>query len=323
MSGQDIWVIGELRSGAPSAWTLQLVSGARALADETGGRVAVLIQDGAPIDELASHGADRATTVAGTSERCAVEPLVSAARAVFEEEQPRLVLAPDSIFGRDIASQVSAALGMPLLSACERLSIEAGAVKATSSCFGGQLSAARELPQGSCVATVREHTFRARSRSEHGSLEVRSISPQAETRIKVTESRPPDSESLDLGEAGVLVSGGLGVGGPEGFELLDRLASMLGGTTAASRAAVDQGWAPRTKQVGQTGRTVAPQLYFACGISGALQHMVGIRDTDRLVALNIDEQAPIMREADLAAVGDVAQVLPHLLAKLRENGGAS
>lgn len=325
MPGQDIWVVGELRGGAPSPWTLQLVSGARGLAGEDGGgRVSVLIGDAAAPEALAEHGADRVTLIEGVGERAEVERVVAAARAALAGESPRLVLVPDTIAGRDAASQLAAALGAPLLAAAERLSLEEdGSLRVTHGCFGGQISAVVSVAESPCVATVSEHVFRARAREGAPPPQVDTVTAEPDARVSVLESRPPDPDSLDLAEAEVLVSGGLGVGGAEGFDLLARLAALMGGTTAATRAAVDRGWVDRARQVGQTGRTVAPKLYMACGISGALQHMVGIRDAGTLVALNIDEHAPIMQEADLAAVGDVSEVLPRLLETLGAAGGAS
>ncbi|MDP6607280.1 MAG: electron transfer flavoprotein subunit alpha/FixB family protein [Dehalococcoidia bacterium] len=316
----DIWVVGELRGSEPSPWTLELVSGASALAAENGGHVTVLIPEGSDAGALERHGAETVVSIAGAAEQPPVEVTVAAARELLATERPRLTLFPDSLCGRDAASQVAAALELSFVSACERITLSENS--AIRSCFRGQLSATLDLPAGAAIATVCEHTFQARETREAGHAERRSVEPQSDGRVVVTDTVAPDPEALGLQEADVLASGGLGVGGPAGFELLERLARLVGGTTSASRAAVDQGWVPRSKQVGQTGVSVTPRVYFACGISGALQHMVGIRGAGKVVALNTDQAAPIMQEADLAAVGDAAEVLPLLLNEL-DNGGTS
>lgn len=321
--GHDIWVVGELRGSEPSPWTLELVTGASALAAESGGHVTALIPEGGDAEALERHGAETIVHITGAAEQPHVELTVAAARELLAAEQPRLTLFPDSLAGRDAASQVAAALELPFISSCERITLSEDRPGAIRSCYRGRFSATLDLPTGSAVATVCEHTFQARETQESGHAEVRSVEPQPDSRIVVVDTLAPDPESLDLREADMLASGGLGVGGPEGFELLERIARLAGGTTAASRAAVDQGWVPRSKQVGQTGTSVAPRVYFACGISGALQHMVGIRDAGKVVALNTDEAAPIMREADLAAVGDAAEVLPHLLRELGDEESGS
>lgn len=319
----DILVVGELRGSEPSPWTLELVTGASALAAEIGGHVTALIPEGSDVEALERYGAEIVVRIDGAVEQPPVELTVAAARELVAAEQPRLTLFPDSLSGRDAASQVAAALELPFISACERITLTEALPTAIRSCFQGQLSATLDLPDGPAIATVCEHTFPARETHQPGHAQSRSVDPQSDPRVVVINALPPDPDSLDLREADVLVSGGLGVGGSAGFELLERLARLVGGTTAASRAAVDQGWVPRSKQVGQTGTSVAPRVYFACGISGALQHMVGIRGAGKVVALNSDQAAPIMKEADLAAVGDAAEVLPLLLQALGDEERAS
>ena len=312
MSTREIWVIGQLRAGAPSPWTLQLVSGARALADADGGTVGVLIAESRHAAALGRHGADRVTVMEGAGETTPAEIVVAAALRTLPPRS--IALLPDNLFGRDVAAQIAAGLGAPLLSGCERMQQDGSGVMVVRSCFGGRLSMNVAVEAGAQVATVRDHTFRARA-SDRRAPEFLQIAVEPDPRISVLERRSPSPEELDVTEAEVLVGGGLGVG-PGGFRLLRALAAALGGATAASRAAVDQGWVARSKQVGQTGHRVAPKLYVACGISGAIQHMVGIRDAGTLVALNIDEHAPIMREADLALVGDANEVLPIVLEAL-------
>ena len=324
MTDRNIWVIGELRGTEPSPWTLQLVTGARALVREDGGKVSVLIPAAGDdlADVLSAHGADVVTTIDGAGSPPPVEAVVAATREILGGESPAAVIFPDSISGRDVAAQVAAASGSALVSGCERLAYDDdGHIQAIRGCFGGQLAERMVEAATPCFATVAEHAFRARAATGAATAEQRTVSAAGDERIEVLERRLPDPDELDLVEAEVLVSGGVGVG-EHGFEVLTELARALGGTTAATRAAVDLGWVPRSKQVGQTGRMVSPRLYFACGISGAMQHMVGLRSAGTVIALNLDEQAPIMREADLAVVGDASAVLPALLRKLNGRGAA-
>lgn len=323
MSNAKIWVVAERLGVEISPWTLQLVSGAASMATDAGFGVGVLL--GAASDdealELAAHGATDVTDIGNAAVSGSVEAVVAAANSLLAAEQPLALLFPDSISGRDAASQVSAAAGVSMVSACERFThVEGNVFTAIRSCFGGQLSQKTRITASPCIASIREHAFRAK-RVEHPPVpKLHSSTAKQDERIAVLERRAPNPKTLGLTEAEVLVAGGRGIG-EDGFRVLEELADVLGGTTAASRAAVDEGWADSTKQVGQTGQTVAPRLYIACGISGAIQHMVGIRDAGALIALNVDGSAPIMQEADLAAVGDASEVLPLLVSKL--NAGAS
>jgi electron transfer flavoprotein alpha subunit len=318
MSNSKIWVVGERRGAEISPWTLQLVSGAASIATDAGIGLGVLLEAAGDDEalELAAHGATDVTSIEGAAPARSVEAVVAAANSLLATEQPAALLFLDSIFGKDAASQVSAAAGVSLVSACERFAHAEGSVfTAIRSCFGGQLSQRVRIASSPCIATVREHAFRAKRVESLPAPNLRSLKATHDERITVLERRPPRPETLDLAEAEVLVAGGRGLG-EDGFRVLEEVARALGGTTAASRAAVDEGWADSTKQVGQTGRTVAPRLYIACGISGAIQHMVGVRDAGALIALNTDRSAPIMADADLAAVGDASEVLAQLVGKL-------
>lgn len=316
-----IWVVGETRTGQPSSWTLQLTTGARQLADQCGAEVGVVTAGGGDVSALAAHGADHIVTVAESGEYVPVEQMVAAAGQCFAEAAPLLALVPDDIWGRDVGSQLAARAGSPFLSACERVAVAGEGVSVIRSCYGGQVSLQERLStRHPRVLGVREHTWVASATRPGAPAAERTVTAAGDDRIELIDRRPPDPATLGLAEAQVIISGGRGVGGSDGFMLLGRLAELLGGTTAASRVAVDQGWVPRTKQVGQTGSRVAPQLYLACGISGAREHMVGIRDAAAVVAVNIDERAPIMKEADLAIVGDVGEIVSRLVQRL-ESGG--
>ncbi|MFQ5380979.1 MAG: electron transfer flavoprotein subunit alpha/FixB family protein, partial [Dehalococcoidia bacterium] len=287
---ETIWVIGQSRAGAPSSWTTELVAAGRELAGPLGAEVAVLIDECAGVEELGELGADRAVIATGAGDAPPVETFVTAMNEAADGTVAFMLL-PDNIWGRDLGSRLAAGRGAPLLTACERLGYDEGdgALRVVRACLAGRLSTElRFVSHHPCVLTVREHTFQATKVSERSKCPVSSVSAAPDVRIEVLDRRPPDPDTLDLGDAEVIVSGGRGAGGGEGFRLLADLARMLGGTTAASRVAVDLGWMPRTRQVGQTGSRVAPQLYVACGISGAREHMVGIRDAASLIAINTD-----------------------------------
>ena len=320
MTDRNIWVIGELRGTEPSPWTLQLVTGARALVREGDGKVSVLIPAAGDdlADVLSAHGADVVTTIDGAGSPPPVEAVVAATREILGGESPAAVIFPDSISGRDVAAQVAAASGSALVSGCERLAYDDdGHIQAIRGCFGGQLAERMVEAATPCFATVAEHAFRARAATGAATAEQRTVSAAGDERIEVLERRLPDPDELDLVEAEVLVSGGVGVG-EHGFEVLTELARALGGTTAATRAAVDLGWVPRSKQVGQTGRMGSPRLYFACGISGAIQHLAGMSSAKVIVAINKDADAPIFKKATYGIVGDLFEILPVLTEEIKK-----
>jgi electron transfer flavoprotein alpha subunit len=315
---RDVWVVGAFRVGAPSPWTLEVLSGARSLADAMDTRVGVLIPEalsGKGEEALAAHGAEIVVSVEEAGFAPTVETVVGAALNLAKSAPPLAVLFLDSSLGRAAAAQVAAALGGSLLAGCERLRREDSSIEALRSCFGGQLAQRVRSGAGPLLATLAEHSFAVRSLGAGRAFERRNVAASRDERIEVLERRAPDPDELGLAEAEVLVSGGVGVG-QGGFELLSQLARRLSGTVAATRAAVDKGWVARSKQVGQTGSTVAPRLYLACGISGAREHMVAVRNAGAVVALNTDPGAPIMRQADLGVVGDVSEVVPELLRRL-------
>lgn len=260
MTNSGVLVIGELRGTEPASRTLELMAGLRDQLEPLGESLAVALPAGADLARLGAHGASSIIEVSGP-EPLGTETIVAGVRMALGDDLPRVVAASDTYLGRDVAAQLAAALGAPLVTACERLSIDGdGSLRVTRACFGGQLSSPAVVAEGPLVATVREHAFRASPRDGAPPPAVSRIEPTPDDRIEIVDREAPDPDSLDLAESSVLVSGGLGVGGNEGFALLDRLARLLGGTTSASRAAVDQGWVPKEKQVGQTGRNVGKSV---------------------------------------------------------------
>lgn len=237
---------------------------------------------------------------------------------LVKEIKPEIMLIGATNQGRDLAPRISSALHTGLTADCTDLDInEKGLLAATRPTFGGQLMATilcKTLPQ---MATVRPKVFKPMSENavrqtefikkttgnlpEHSKVEILDF-------VKTLEN-----ELNELDSAEIIVAGGRGMGTTEGFELLKKLAGKLGGTVGASRAAVDIGLADKSIQIGQTGKTVRPKVYIACGISGAIQHIVGMKDSEKIIAINWDENAPIFDVADIGIVGDVNKILPEML----------
>ncbi len=237
---------------------------------------------------------------------------------LVKEINPEIMLIGATNQGRDLAPRISSAIHTGLTADCTDLDInEKGQLAATRPTFGGQLMATilcKTLPQ---MATVRPKVFRPMSENAVRNTEILRKTPQINEiapRIEIVEFvKTLEDELNDLDSAEIIVAGGRGMGTREGFELLSKLAEKLGGTVGASRAAVDMGIAPKNIQIGQTGKTVRPKIYIACGISGAIQHIVGMKDSEKIIAINWDENAPIFEVADLGIVGDLNKILPEMI----------
>lgn len=236
---------------------------------------------------------------------------------MVKRHRPSTLLIGATLAGRDLAPRLAARLDTGLTADCTGLEAESsGLVAWTRPTFGGNLMARIICPERRPqMGTVRPGVFkRAEPREPMGELIFEKVSPPAgRRRVRLLERRHTATDASQLETARVIVAGGRGLSNAEGFMLLRDLADALGGTVAASRAAVDAGWIPHNYQVGQTGKTVGPQLYVACGISGAVQHLAGISAADTVVAINSDPEAPIFKVADYGIVGDVNVVAPALL----------
>ncbi len=254
-------------------------------------------------------------------------PHAAALAALIAEGRPQIVLAGATGRGRSLAPRVAVLCRTGLTADCTGLEIEPGTgnLLQTRPAFGGNVMATivtrRHRPQ---MATVRPRVMAAPAPRGTAVPPARRWTPPDELLadgVQVVGRATREGESVNIAETDVLVAGGRGVGGPEGFELLRELAALLGGEVAASRAAVDAGWIPYARQVGQTGRTVQPDLYVAVGISGSVQHRAGMQSSGTIVAVNSDPDAPIFQVADYGLVGDYRAVLPGLIRQLREGTG--
>ena len=274
-------------------------------------------------DELGEYGADTVVLIDDPAlETYMTEPYTHAMHSAIEFFKPEIVLYGATTIGRDLAPRVSARVHTGLTADCTKLEIEqeTGRLLMTRPAFGGNLMATIVCPEfRPQMATVRPGVMQKAEREEGRRARVVPFGVKFERNdryIEVLDVIKKFNESEDISEADILVAGGRGMGSKENFDMLRELADALGGRVAASRAAVDAGWADREIQVGQTGKTVRPKLYIAVGISGAIQHIAGMEESDIIVAVNRDETAPIFNVADYGVVGDLNKVIPMLTKKI-------
>jgi electron transfer flavoprotein alpha subunit len=232
--------------------------------------------------------------------------------------QPDLVLMIATAMGKDLAARVAARRGMALLTDCISLDLADGGLQAVKSMYGGKVFATVRALRSPVLATLRPSAYPAPA-PDGAPAEVRPLAVDlpADSRARVAEVVQHEQGRLDVQEADIVVSGGRGMKEPKNFELIEQLAGALGGAVGASRAAVDAGWIDHSHQVGQTGKTVSPKLYVAVGISGAIQHLAGMRTAKCILAVNKDPDAPIFGVADYGIVGDLFKVVPALVEEIR------
>ena len=319
MAVSTVWVLAEPNeTGAPTTTTLELLTKARELASNV---QAVAWGDAATgmAGALGEHGATRLLHVAEVGDGLPGPSVAAAMASKVEGGGPDVILMPQSYDGRDIAARLSARLDRPVLTNVVDLS-GGDAPESCHAVFGGaKIVKARFTGDGPQLFLVRPKSF-APEPSGGAAPEVETLAvPElgATAAAKVAERHVEERSGPKLDEAAVVVSGGRGLGEAGKFELIEQLAKMLKGAPGASRAIVDAGWVPYAYQVGQTGKTVKPTVYLACGISGATQHMVGMKGAKNIIAVNKDDQAPILSIADLGIVGDVHKVLPALIEALK------
>jgi electron transfer flavoprotein alpha subunit len=330
-----VWIYTEFRDGRIAPVAFELLGAGRKLADQLGVPLsAVLLGSdlGESANELIAYGADKVYRV----DDPALAHFTDDAYAnVFEdlvrEHKPEIVLAGATAIGRSFIPRLATMLATGLTADCTALAIRAedGALLQTRPAFGGNIMATIECPgTRPQMATVRPLVMKPNSRDDSRRGEIIDFiadPARLHSRVKVLRSVREESNEVNINEADVLVAGGRGLESEKGFAMVRELAGLLHGATAASRAAVDSGWIPYPHQVGQTGKTVCPKVYFACGISGAVQHMVGMQSSETIIAINRDENAPIFNVATYGMVGDLFEILPKLIERLKESrtGGAS
>ncbi|MCI9196903.1 MAG: electron transfer flavoprotein subunit alpha/FixB family protein [Lachnospiraceae bacterium] len=319
---KNIWVFIETECGKPKNVGYELLNVARPLADQKGcPLIAVVI--GKDIENVAKdaicYGADSAIIVDGPEyEHYTTDAFTKAMVTLVEKHRPETLMIGATNNGRDMGPRVSCRLKTGLTADCTEIDIDekTGNIAWTRPTFGGNLMATIMCPDNRPqMGTVRPGVFKkgAYDQSRTGEIirEDIHVSPE-EIRTTLVERVNEITEAVNLEEAEVIVAGGRGVGSAENFKLLEELADVLDGTLGCSRAVVDAGWMPYAHQVGQSGKTVAPKLYFAIGISGAIQHLTGIAGSDTVIAVNKDPDAPIFGVADYGIVGNLTEIVPAL-----------
>ena len=326
---KDLWVFVETnKDGSAKNVGIELLTPGKDMAAKQGGAlVAVVVgyKTDAAVEAAAAHGADKIIVVDGPEyEQYTTDAYTIALCTLVEKYGPTSMLIGATNNGRDLGPRVSCRLKTGLTADCTALDIdeETGNVAWTRPAFGGNLMATILCPDHRPqIGTVRPGVFKkCEPCAAHAEIIREDIKVSAEQiRTQVLELlKEMGDENVDLEGAEIIVSGGRGVGGPEGFAPIKALAEVLGATVGASRAAVDAGWISHAHQVGQTGKTVGPKLYIACGISGAIQHLAGMSGSDCIVAINKDPDAPIFDVADYGVVGDLFQVLPVLTEEIKK-----
>ena len=311
-----------------SGVSFELIGKAKELAAELGTNVtAVILGDGvtALADSLAVYGADKVVVVDHPSlKEYTTEPYTHAMYSVIESYKPEVVLYGATAIGRDLAPRVSARVKTGLTADCTKLEVDAETknLRMTRPAFGGNIMATIVCPDHRPqMATVRPGVMQRANKiaGAKADLDVVELTFEKNNKyVEVMEVVKTVVDKMDIMDAKILVSGGRGVGSKENFKLLEDFAKVIGGEVSSSRASVDAGWTEKDQQVGQTGKTVRPNLYFAIGISGAIQHLAGMEESDVIIAINKDETAPIFDVADYGLVGDFKAILPILTEQMKE-----
>ncbi|SDO81570.1 electron transfer flavoprotein subunit alpha [Desulforhopalus singaporensis] len=327
-SWQGVWVYCEFRRGELAPVALELLGAGRRLADKRGvplGAVLIGYQTGDTAAQLIGHGADTVFVVDCEPMQVFREDVYSRVlTSLIRSHKPEIVLAGATAIGRSFIPGVAVKLNAGLTADCTGLEIreEDGALLQTRPAFGGNIMATivceDSRPQ---MATVRPKVMKALEFDKARDGEIVPVEPEPDqitSCIEVVEEVVSEEVSVNIQEADVLISGGRGLESEKGFDLIRELANAMGAKVSASRAVVDAGWIPYPHQVGQTGKTVAPKLYIACGISGAIQHVAGMQSAETVVAINRDENATIFDVADYGIVGDLFEILPKLIRKIEE-----
>ena len=328
---KDLWVFIETgEDGKAKSVGLELLNPGRRLADAQGGSLAAVVigyQTESAVKEAAAYGADKIIVVDGEEyQHYTTDAYADALYALVEKYGPTTMMIGATNEGRDVGPRLSCRLKTGLTADCTAVDFDesTGNIAWTRPTFGGNLLATIMCPDHRPqIGTVRPGVFKKGERSEDNRPEIirediHVTADRIRTRL-VEVIRELNAENVNLESAEVIVAGGRGVGGPEGFAPLKELADLLGGVVGASRAAVDSDWIGHVHQVGQTGKTVGPKLYIACGISGAIQHVAGMSESGTIVAINKDPDAPIFNIADYAVVGDLKLVIPALIKEIKES----
>jgi electron transfer flavoprotein alpha subunit len=329
---KNVWIFAEQREGKLMNVAIELMREGKKLAGASGGKLCAILcghKVQGLIQELIAYGAE--TVYLADAPELEHYTTDGYSKVIYQgilKYKPEIVLLGATHIGRDLGPILAVRCGAGLTADCTKLDIDAetGDLLQTRPAFGGNLMATIRCPNHRPqMSTVRPGVMSKAVRDPSRKGEVITLESgfkAGEIRQKVLETIKNLGETVSLTDAKIIVSGGAGLGGPKGFELLKQLADKLGGTIGSSRAAVDSGWIDHSYQVGQTGTTVKPVIYFACGISGAIQHLAGMQNSDIIVAINKNEAAPIFEVADYGIVGDLYTVIPLLIENLGQRNRA-
>lgn len=321
---KNVWVFIETDEGKAKPVGYELLNPGRMMADKLGEELVAVVM-GQNVREVAltalSYQADRVILVEGEEYNTYNTDVATHAMVeLIGKYAPSIVLYGATNNGRDLGPRVACTLKTGLTADCTGLDVEDGLLMSTRPTFGGNLMATIACPDTRPqMSTVRPGVFKRPAQVGQGTDIVEEcihMNPD-EVRVQLVERVKEVAEAVNLEEAEIIVSGGRGLKSAEGFRLVEELAAVMGGTVGASRAAVDAGWIPHAHQVGQTGKTVSPKIYVAVGISGAIQHLAGMSASDTIIAINKDASAPIFEAADYGIVGDLFEVVPALIAELK------
>ena len=319
----NVLVVAEIRDGTVKKISLEMLGEGRSIADQLGGDVQAVAMGHGVADvatTLAHCGAQKIFVADDPSlENYTAEGYTNVLANLVKTTQPALVLLGATTAGKDLAPRLAARLAVGLASDCTGFAVQDGEVLMTRPIYAGKAIATVKEANRPYMATIRPNIFAAPEADTSRAAEVENIPADAgEIRAKVLEMIMEAGERVELTEADIVVSGGRGLKAPENFALIEELADVLGAAVGASRATVDAGWKDHSYQVGQTGKVVTPTLYIACGISGAIQHLAGMKTSKCIVAVNKDPEAPIFKVADYGIVGDLFKVVPVLTEEFKK-----
>jgi electron transfer flavoprotein alpha subunit len=315
---QKVLAITEQINGVFRKVTYEAVSEGKRIADSLGTKLTVLVI-GSEIEktaeELCEYGADKILVADAPSlKEFLVDRYTQVAAGVIENEQPSVVIAGASSIGKDLMARLAARISAPLAMDCLDIKVDGDLIKAIRPMYGGKILAEVSLEGTPKMLGIRPNAMRIDKLSGEGVIEKCQANFE-EGDLKFVD-KSLETGMVELTEADIIVAGGRGMGGPD-YSLLEELADLTGGAVGASRSAVDEGWRPQGDQIGQTGKTVSPNLYIACGISGAIQHLAGMSSSKVIVAINKDAEAPIFSKADYGIVGDLFDIVPAVIKEIR------
>jgi electron transfer flavoprotein alpha subunit len=320
---KGVWIVAEQREGALRKVSFELASTARKLADQLGEEVvAVLLGSGveAMAAELGKYGVDKVFV----ADNPALEPYTTDAHAAavakaVKDNDPSILLLGASTQGKDLSARLVGKLATGMATDCTDVKIADGKLLAIRPMYAGKCFGEVVVTGTPQMASLRPNVFTIVENAKAGAVvKFDPALDAAQLKTKVLEMQKEAAGKIDVSEANIIVSGGRGMKGPEGYAILEELAKLLRAAVGASRAAVDAGWRPQSDQVGQTGKVVSPNLYIACGISGAIQHLAGMSSSKYIVAINKDAEAPIFQRADYGIVDDLFKIVPALTVEVKK-----